>query len=106
MKKSFWMKWISMLVLTAGLSGCATHVTVSSEPSGAEVLARGSGRPSYGWKSRGIAPVTFKAHYNAIQTVARWPDGTVSAPKRTSLVMESNVHVHHEQAEAAPTEAQ
>ena len=89
-----------LCALVLGLSGCATYVTVSAEPDGALIYARGSGRPSYNWQFRGPAPVTFKSYYNAVQTFARWPDETVSLPKRTSLVLKSNVHVHHERPEA------
>lgn len=88
------------LVIILAAAGCATHVTVSAEPEGAEIFARGSGRPSYSWRRYGPAPVTFKVYYNAIQTAARWPDETVSGPKRTSVVFQSNVHVHHDKSVA------
>ena len=99
MKASFLFRLAVLAVAAFNLAGCATYITVSAEPEGADIYARGSGRPSYGWKHRGKAPVTFKAYYNAIQTVARWPDGTVSTPKRTSLVTQQNVHVHHQQTD-------
>ena len=93
------LKVIPACVLSGALvllSGCATYVTVSAEPDGAEILARGSGRPSYRWKNYGVAPVTFKAHYHAIQTVARWPDGVVTEPRHTSLGLTPNLHIHHD----------
>jgi hypothetical protein len=60
-------KNLPFILFAALLAGCATPITVTSSPEGAAVYCRGSGRPSYRWKYRGNAPVTFKVYYNAVQ---------------------------------------
>lgn len=65
------------LVSVVVFSGCMTPVTVQTDPPGAVVYCRGSGRPAYKWKPRGMTeagkPVTFRVPYNAIETYAVWP---------------------------------
>ena len=59
------------------LVGCMTPVTVTTDPPGASVYCRGSGRAAYKWKFRGTTtadkPVTFRVPYNAILTQVKWP---------------------------------
>jgi hypothetical protein len=69
---------LSLLVLIGFCAGCATQVTVNSNPPGADIYARGSGRPAYRWEYRGKAPAEFKSYYSAVKTVAKWPDGKQS----------------------------
>ncbi len=71
---------LSAIAVTLGSSlfvGCMTPVTVTSDPPGASVYCRGSGRAAYKWKLRGTTaadkPVTFRVPYNAIQTRVQWP---------------------------------
>lgn len=65
--------------------GCASTVKVESNPSGALVRMRGSGRPIYRWKTVGLTPCTFKAPYSAIQTYVRWDDGSESEKVRITV---------------------
>lgn len=88
MRKYIFFLLISTLLLGAG---CATQVRVRTEPPGADVMARGSGRTAYRWENRGRAPVEFKVYYTAIQTVAVWPDGRKSPVTRTKLIGKKDV---------------
>lgn len=85
------------------LAGCATPVTVTSNPAGASVYCRGSGRPAYRWKYRGSTPVTFKVPYNAIQTFVQWPapQSGRSEVRRSELLFEETVRLHFERPAAA-----
>lgn len=85
------------------LSGCMTPVTVTTDPPGATVYCRGSGRPSYRWKYRGATkdgqPVIFKVPYNAINTMVVWPasDGRPamqSEAVHTSLLFKEDPVLH------------
>ena len=67
---------LSLLCLLA--AGCASTVKVTSEPAGALVRVRGSGRASYRWKTVGLTPCEFKTPYSAVNALVRWKDGTVS----------------------------
>ena len=75
------------LVSAAVFSGCMTPVTVQTDPPGAVVYCRGSGRPAYKWQVRGRTeadkPVTFRVPYNAIETYAVW-NGADGKPVATS----------------------
>lgn len=81
-------------------AGCATPVTVTSDPPGAAVYCRGSGRPAYRWRYRGETPVTFDVSYNAIETFVKWPDPRPerSAVRRDQLLFKEGVQVHFERA--------
>lgn len=72
-------------------SGCATPVTVRSNPPGASVYVRGSGRPAYRWTFKGNSPATFTVPYNAIQVFVRWPDGSRSEIRRASALFEEQL---------------
>lgn len=63
-------------VLVLAFTGCMTPVTVITDPPGATVYSRGSGRPTYKWEYRGSTkdgPLVFKVPYNAIKTRVCWP---------------------------------
>jgi hypothetical protein len=94
---------LPLLLCALLLAGCATPVTVTSNPAGASVYCRGSGRPAYRWKYRGNTPVTFKVPYNAIQTFVQWPDreGRRSEVRRSELLFEEAVKLHFERPAAA-----
>lgn len=67
---------VGLGALVAAFTGCMTPVTVITDPPGATVYSRGSGRPSYQWEYRGSTkngPVVFKVPYNAIKTRVCWP---------------------------------
>ncbi len=66
-------------------TGCASTVRVESDPPGALVRMRGSGRAIYRWRTVGLTPCEFKANYSAIQTYVRWEDGTDSDKIRVTL---------------------
>ena len=87
------MKLSSILIpisLCVMLSGCMTPVTVQTNPPGATVYCRGSGRAAYKWKPRGMTaegkPVVFKVPYNTIQTFAIWPAENGKPAKRSEVV--------------------
>ncbi|MDD5708080.1 MAG: hypothetical protein PHR35_19350 [Kiritimatiellae bacterium] len=84
------------------LAGCATPITVTSNPPGAAVYCRGSGRPAYRWSYRGNTPVTFKVPYNAVQTFVQWPapEGGRSEIRRDSLIFEDAAKLHFERRPA------
>ena len=74
-------------ILAAGfamfwLSGCATNVTVRTNPPDGAVYARGSGRPAYRWEFKGISkadkPARFDMYYSAMDVFVQWPDGVRS----------------------------
>ncbi len=67
------------------MAGCASTVRVESDPPGALVRMRGSGRPIYRWRSVGLTPCEFKARYSAIQAYVRWEDGTESEKLRVPI---------------------
>ena len=74
------MKTSSILLAISAcaiLSGCMTPITVQTDPPGATVYCRGSGRAAYKWKPRGMTaegkPVVFRVPYNTIQTCVIWP---------------------------------
>ncbi len=73
---------IGLAILALG-SGCATQVTINSNPPGAMVYARGSGRAAYRWEMKGAAPVTYKSWYSVEKSFVTWPDGTRSDVVRT-----------------------
>jgi hypothetical protein len=75
----------SILLALILASGCASTVKVTSDPPGALVRFRGSGRASYRWKTVGITPCEYRARYNAVKTVVFWKDGTASEIKRTEI---------------------
>lgn len=84
MEKSF--SWATLALTIAILvSGCASTVKVESNPPGALVRMRGSGRAIYRWKTAGLTPCEFKAPYSAIQTYVRWEDGTESEKIRVEI---------------------
>jgi hypothetical protein len=87
------------------LSGCATPVTVMSDPPGAAVYARGSGRAAYRWQYRGTAPVTFPAYYNAVLAFVRWPDGTRSDIRRGDCLLVDSVEMRFQAPPPAVTNA-
>ena len=78
------------------LTGCATPITVTSNPPGASVYSKGSGRPAYRWRFQGKTPVTFKMRYNAINTFVQWPtpDNTRSKVRRDSLLLKDDLLLH------------
>lgn len=94
---------VALLLLTTLIfSGCMTPVSVQTDPPGATVYCRGSGRPAYKWKPRGITapgkPVTFRVPYNAIQTFAYWPtpdgkSGVRSEIVKTKLLFEDDANI-------------
>jgi hypothetical protein len=67
-----------------------TPVTVVTDPPGATVYCRGSGRPAYKWKPRGMTqegkPVVFRVPYNAIQTLVIWPAENGKPAVRSEVV--------------------
>ncbi len=67
------------------LSGCASTVPVTSDPPGAMVRARGSGRASYRWRTVGLTPCEFTVPYSAVVTYVQWRDGTQSEQRRIPL---------------------
>lgn len=67
------------------LTGCASTVHVTSDPPGAIVRARGSGRASYRWRTVGLTPCEFPAEYSTIVTYVQWRDGTQSEQRRVPL---------------------
>lgn len=77
MKKSYnLLSLVGLGALVVAFTGCMTPVTVMTDPPGATVYSRGSGRPSYKWEYRGSTkngPVVFKVPYNAIKTRVCWP---------------------------------
>jgi hypothetical protein len=87
------MKLTSLLLavsICAVLSGCMTPITVQTDPPGATVYCRGSGRPAYKWKPRGMTaegkPVVFRVPYNTIQTFALWPAENGKPAVRSEVV--------------------
>ena len=94
-------KNLPFILFAALLAGCATPITVTSSPEGAAVYCRGSGRPSYRWKYRGNAPVTFKVYYNAVQTFVQWPgaSGRRSEVRQDKLLFEDEAKLHFVQTE-------
>ncbi|OGV71544.1 MAG: hypothetical protein A2269_04645 [Lentisphaerae bacterium RIFOXYA12_FULL_60_10] len=95
----------AILVLLSGwlLSGCqSTAITVKSDPSGATVYSRGSGRMGYVWEDKGVTPVTFPSKFNAQQTLVKWPDGSRSDVRRTDLMGEANVEILFTRPTATP----
>jgi hypothetical protein len=85
-KLGFW----GLAVLSLAFAGCMTPVTVMTEPAGATVYCRGSGRPSYRWEYKGSTagdqPVMFRVPYNAIKTYAVWPSENGKAPVKSAEV--------------------
>lgn len=79
-------------------AGCATQVTVNSNPPGADIYARGSGRPAYRWEYQGQAPAAFKSYYSAVKVVAKWPDGRQSDVARAKTQFKGKVSVDLEPA--------
>jgi len=75
----------SLFLLALLVSGCASTVRVESDPPGAMVRMRGSGRPIYRWRTVGLTPCEFKAPYSAIQTYVRWEDGAESEKVRVAI---------------------
>ena len=90
------------LLALALLAGCATPVVVTSNPPGAAVYSRGSGRPAYRWRYRGNTPVTFKVPYNSIQTFVQWSgeDGQKSPVRYDKILFEDKVELHFEKQPA------
>lgn len=76
-------------------AGCASTVKVTSDPPGALVRARGSGRASYRWKSVGLTPCEFETPYSAINACVQWEDGTVSETVRLHVPMMSDPEPLH-----------
>ncbi len=81
----------ALLVCCAVFSpGCASHVRVRTEPSGAMVRYRGEGRAAFRWKTAPTAsPVEFDVYYGRISAYAIWPDGSRSRHETVTL---SNWH--------------
>jgi len=77
----------TLLLALACLSavGCASTVKVTSDPSGALVRVRGSGRASYRWKSVGLTPCEFETPYSAVNACVQWKDGSVSEVVRLPI---------------------
>ncbi len=77
-------------VLAFVFSGCMTPVTVTTDPPGATVYCRGSGRPAYKWQYRGTTaggqPVVFKVPYNAIKTRVVWPAADGKPSQQSDVV--------------------
>jgi hypothetical protein len=102
------MKTASLLPLLAAATlavGCATRMTITSNPPGAVVYSRGSGRAAYRWELKGPAPVSYKSWYSAEKSFVTWPDGTRSEVRRTPLQWKKQVEVefiHPQQAQRAP----
>jgi len=69
---------LAIALVSVLLAGCASTVKVVSDPPGAIVRARGSGRASYRWKTEGQTPCEFKTYYSTINACVQWPDGTNS----------------------------
>ena len=81
-------------ILAAGfaaiwLSGCATQVTVRTNPPDGAVYARGSGRPAYRWEFKGTAkadkPANFGMYYSAMDLFVQWPDGQRSEIRHVDM---------------------
>ena len=83
-------------------AGCATHVTVTSDPPGAAVYARGKGRSIYRAEFKGTTPVTFKMYYSAMQAQVRWPGAGRSEIRSQDLHFKRNVHMDFRQGEQNP----
>ena len=79
------------------ISGCATHVTVRTNPPDASVYARGSGRPAYRWEYRGTVkpnePVTFDMYYSAMNVFVQWPDGQRSEIRHQDMHFKKDVQM-------------
>lgn len=91
----------SCLAILTLLTGCATTVKITSDPSGVPAYVRGSGRSAYRWTYLGPTPVECRRSYNAVLTKVVWPDGTQSEEKRTSLIGEKEVLVNFQNPKAA-----
>jgi hypothetical protein len=82
-------------------SGCTTAVSITSNPPGAHVFARGSGRAAYHWEKKGQAPVNYKSWYSAEKARVVWDDGTKSTIVRTPMAWHRSALIHFEHPEAA-----
>ncbi len=81
---------LSIALVSVLAVGCASTVKVTSDPPGAVVRARGSGRASYRWKTEGKTPCEFKTYYSTINACVQWPDGTISEIKRVPMPLFSH----------------
>ena len=92
------MRTFAVVILT-GLGmvagGCSTAVTVKTDPPGATIWARGSGRNAYKWEEKGVAdsPLTYKSPYSADRIVAVWDGKTKSEEIRVRHIVAREVSV-------------
>lgn len=78
---------VGLLAFGLFLGGCATHMKITSEPSGAMVRLRGEGRAAFRWKTGPSAtPCEMDVYYGRVSVYVIWPDGTISQPGKIAGV--------------------
>ena len=76
-KQSFFLVLLAACMM---LSGCATQLKITSEPSGAMVRLRGEGRAAFRWMSGPtVTPCDMDVYYGRVSVYVIWPDGEQTA---------------------------
>lgn len=69
--------FVVVLATCVMMSGCATRIKITSEPSGAMVRLRGEGRAAFRWMTGPtVTPCEMDVYYGRVSTYVIWPDGT------------------------------
>jgi hypothetical protein len=99
--RSIALRATPLLGIALLVSGCTTAVNITSNPPGAHVFARGSGRAAYHWEKKGQAPVAYKSWYSAEKARVVWDDGTKSEIVRTPMMWTRSAEIHFEHPDSA-----
>ncbi len=67
------------------LSGCATHIKITSEQPGAMVRLRGEGRAAFRWMTGPtVTPCEMDVYYGRVSVYVIWPEGQQASSGKIS----------------------